>query len=74
MRWGKDMEISLGERIRTFEKEYARMFLAPVSTRMRASLSSQGLLVQLIYDLIDDRGDLCFALTRALMGKTGKVR
>ena len=67
--------MSLGERIKTFEKEYARIFLTPVNARMRASLSTQGALVQLIYDLIDDRGDLSFALTRALLGRNrGKVR
>lgn len=66
------MTDSLGERIKTFQETYARMFLAPVSTRMRASLSDQGKLVQLIYDLIDDRGDLTFALARAIM--KGKIR
>ena len=60
--------MGLDKRIKHFKATY----ICPGDS---ASLTTQGILVQLIYDLIDDRGDLCFALTRALMGKNGgKVR
>jgi len=55
---------SLGERIKGFKATYAR----PGDD---ACLTTQGTLVQLIYDLIDDRGDMSFKLTRALLGKMG---
>jgi len=60
----------LGERIGVFTTTYARP-LHPSSDRTKACLSDQGKLVQLIYDLIDDREELVFKLTRALLGRNG---
>lgn len=66
--------IGLNERILIFTTTYARP-LHSSSDRKKACLSDQGKLVQLLYDLIDDRGKLVFSLTRALLGKNGgKVR
>lgn len=57
------MADSLSNRVEVFKATYARP--------ARKRLSDRDKLLQLIYDLIDDRGQMSFRLACALLGRNG---